>query len=105
MLAAGVEEPEGIVARRFGYIDQTAKCIALEFATLGQAEVVTDLKERRLARILPEWEPEPIELYALYSSRLAASPKVRVLLEFLGNHCNDAYKLEGLLPDSANTSL
>jgi DNA-binding transcriptional LysR family regulator len=73
-------------------------------ATLGQAEVVTDLKERRLARILPEWEPEPIELYALYPSRLAASPKVRAMVEFLENHCNDAYKLEGLLPDSADTS-
>ena len=53
-------------------------------AMLGQAEVVGDLKERRLARILPEWEPEPIDLYALHPSRLARSPKVRVLLEFLG---------------------
>jgi DNA-binding transcriptional LysR family regulator len=52
-------------------------------AMLGQAEVVPDLKERRLVRLLPEWEPEPIELYALHPSRLAASPKVRVLLEFL----------------------
>jgi DNA-binding transcriptional LysR family regulator len=73
-------------------------------ATLGQAEVISDLKQRRLARILPEWEPEPIELYALYPSRLATSPKVRVLLDFLGKHCNDAYKLEGLLPDSEKTS-
>ena len=53
-------------------------------AMLGQAEVVGDLKERRLLRILPEWEPEPVDLYALHSSRLAGSPKIRVLLEFLG---------------------
>jgi DNA-binding transcriptional LysR family regulator len=72
-------------------------------ATLGQGEVITDLKERRLVRLLPDWEPEPIELYALYPSRLAASPKVRVFLEFLGKHCNDAYKLEGLVSDSGKT--
>jgi DNA-binding transcriptional LysR family regulator len=39
-------------------------------AMLGQAEVFADLKERRLVRLLPEWEPEPIELYALHPSRL-----------------------------------
>jgi DNA-binding transcriptional LysR family regulator len=68
-------------------------------AMLGQAEVVTDLKQRRLVRLLPEWEPEPIELHALYPSRLSASPKVRALLTFLQQHCNDAYQLEGLIPD------
>jgi DNA-binding transcriptional LysR family regulator len=68
-------------------------------AMLGQAEVVTDLKQRRLVRLVPEWEPEPIELYALYPSRLSASPKVRALLEFLQHRCNDAYKLEGRIPD------
>jgi hypothetical protein len=49
-----------------------------------------DLKERKLLRVLPEWEPEPVELYALHPSRLAAPPKVRALLEFLGKHCNNA---------------
>ena len=57
---------------------------------LGQDEVVADLKERRLVRLLPEWEPEPIELNARHPSRLTASSKVRVLLEFLAKHCNDA---------------
>ena len=50
---------------------------------LAQAEVVEDLKLRRLVRVLPDWEPEPIALYALYPSRLSASPKVRALVEFL----------------------
>jgi DNA-binding transcriptional LysR family regulator len=59
-------------------------------ALLGQAEVVTDLKQWKLVRLLPEWEPEPIELHALYPSRLSASPKVRVLLEFFRERCNDA---------------
>ncbi len=53
-------------------------------AMLGQAEVVKDREDRELVRLLPDWEPEPIELYALHPSRLAASPKVRALLEFLG---------------------
>jgi DNA-binding transcriptional LysR family regulator len=68
-------------------------------ALLGHAEVVTDVKERRLVRLLPEWEPESIELYALYPSRLSASPKVRALVEFLQQRCNDAYQLEGRIPD------
>lgn len=50
---------------------------------LSQTEVAEDLKMRRLVRVLPEWEPEPIALYALYPARLTASPKVRVLVEFL----------------------
>jgi DNA-binding transcriptional LysR family regulator len=69
-------------------------------AMLGRAEVVTDLKERKLLRLLPEWEPEPIELHALYPSRLSASPKVRALLEFLRERCTDAYRLERRIPDS-----
>ena len=57
-------------------------------AMLGQAEVVENQEERRLVRVLPDWEPEPINLYALHHSRLAASPKVRALLEFLGKSCH-----------------
>jgi DNA-binding transcriptional LysR family regulator len=37
----------------------------------------------RLVRLLPEWEPEPVELHALYPSQLNSSPKVRVFLQFL----------------------
>lgn len=59
-------------------------------AMLAQSEVAADLKERRLVRILPEREPEPIELYALHPSRLAASPKVRTILEFLIKHCSES---------------
>jgi DNA-binding transcriptional LysR family regulator len=68
-------------------------------ALLGHAEVVKDLKERRLVRLLPEWEPEQIELHALYPSRLGASPKVRALLEFLRERCDSTYRLEGRIPE------
>ena len=74
-------------------------------AMLGQAEVVTDLKQHRLVHLLPDWEPEPIELHALYPSRLSSSPKVRALLEFLRERCDDAYRLDGRIPElEANVS-
>ena len=79
--------------------------IGVGVAMLGQAEVVEDLKERRLVRILPEWEPEPIELYALHPSRLAASPKVRVLLEFLSRRCDEAYRRKGRPLERAEDAL
>jgi DNA-binding transcriptional LysR family regulator len=43
----------------------------------------TDVQAGRLVRLLPEWEPEPIKLHALYPTRLSSSPKVRAFLEFL----------------------
>jgi DNA-binding transcriptional LysR family regulator len=50
---------------------------------LAQSVVRADVEHRRLIRILPEWEPDPVELHALYSSRLNSSPKVRAFLQFL----------------------
>ena len=58
---------------------------------LGQAEVVRNLKQHRLVHLLPDWEPEPIELHAFDPSRLSSSPKVRALLEFLRERCDDAF--------------
>jgi DNA-binding transcriptional LysR family regulator len=52
-------------------------------ALLSQAAVAQDVEEGRLVRLLPEWEPEPIELYVLYASRLSSSPKVRAFVQFL----------------------
>lgn len=52
-------------------------------ALLAQQVLQPDVEQGRLIRILPDWEPEPIELYALYPSRLDSSPKVRALLQFL----------------------
>lgn len=39
--------------------------------------------KKQLMRVLPAWEPDPVELFALYPARLNSSPKVRALLEFL----------------------
>ena len=55
-------------------------------ALLSQSLVHADVEHGRLVRILPDWEPEPVELYALYPSRLRSSPKVRAFLQFLREH-------------------
>jgi DNA-binding transcriptional LysR family regulator len=52
--------------------------------------VRTDVEQVRLVRILPEWEPEPVELHALYPSRLNSSPKVRAFLQFLRERSSGA---------------
>lgn len=52
-------------------------------AILAQWMVRRDLEKNRLVRLLPEWEPQPVQLNALYPTRLSSSPKVRALLEFV----------------------
>jgi DNA-binding transcriptional LysR family regulator len=52
-------------------------------ALLAQSVVREDVEHGRLVRVLPDWEPEPVELYALYPSRLDSSPKVCVFLQFM----------------------
>ncbi len=42
-----------------------------------------EVEAGRLVRLLPEWEPDAIELYALYASRVEMSPLVRVFLDYL----------------------
>lgn len=58
--------------------------IAMLSQSLAQAEV----DQGRLVRLLPDWEPEPVELFAVYPARLSASPNVRVFLQFLRDHLN-----------------
>lgn len=41
------------------------------------------LKEGRLCRVLPEWKPRDLSIYALYSSRKHLSPNVRALIDHL----------------------
>jgi DNA-binding transcriptional LysR family regulator len=58
-------------------------------ALLAHAMVKAEVAQGRLVRLLPEWEPEPVQVQALYSSRLSSSPKVRVLLQFLQERLGD----------------
>jgi len=61
-------------------------------ALISQAAARADVERGRLVRLLPDWEPDPVELHALYPSRLNSSPKVRVFLEFLREHFGNASK-------------
>jgi DNA-binding transcriptional LysR family regulator len=64
-------------------------------ALLAQSVVREDVEQGRLIRILPEWEPEPVELHALYPSRLNSSPKVRAFLRFLRERFGTELLLDG----------
>lgn len=55
-------------------------------ALLSQGVGRHDVDQGLLVRLLPDWEPDPVELCALYSSRLSASPNLRAFLEFLRSH-------------------
>jgi DNA-binding transcriptional LysR family regulator len=59
---------------------------------LAQSVVRADVEHGRLVRVLPEWEPEPVELHALYSSKLNSSPKVRAFLQFLRGPLLDVHE-------------
>jgi DNA-binding transcriptional LysR family regulator len=50
---------------------------------LSQTAVASEVEQGRLIRLLPDWEPDPVEIHALYSSRLSLSPKVRAFVQFL----------------------
>lgn len=52
-------------------------------ALLKQHAAHNEVEAGRLVRVLPEWEAEPVQLYALHASRLSASPKVSAFLAFL----------------------
>jgi DNA-binding transcriptional LysR family regulator len=64
-------------------------------AALSQGLVRADLEAGRLVRLLPEWDLDPVEIYAYYPSRLSASPKVRVLLEFLKERVGEKDRVQG----------
>ncbi len=86
-LHRGAEQQEVRVESRVSVPDPTINHqLALAgagIALLGQAVARRDVEAGRLVRLLPEWEPEPVELHAVYPSRLNSSPKVRVFLQFL----------------------
>lgn len=86
-LQRGAEIREVRVESRVTVPDPT---ISLQLALSGagvtlisQTAAQHDVEQGRLVRVLPEWEHEPVELNALYSARLAASPKVRAFIQFL----------------------
>jgi DNA-binding transcriptional LysR family regulator len=67
-------------------INHQLAIVGVGVALLSQSLARADVEQGRLVRLLPDWEPEPVELYAVYPSRLNSSPKVRVFLQFLREH-------------------
>jgi DNA-binding transcriptional LysR family regulator len=64
-------------------------------ALISQLAAQRDVEKGRLVRLLPDWEPEPVDLHAVYSVRLNSSPKVRAFLEFLRERAGADNSLPG----------
>jgi DNA-binding transcriptional LysR family regulator len=52
-------------------------------ACLPDVQVSDDIRDRRLVRLMPEYEAKPSVLYAVYPSRRQLAPRTRTVLEFL----------------------
>lgn len=108
-LRRGLELQETRVESRVSVPDPTINYqLALSgagIALIGQAMARRDVEAGHLVRILPEWEPEPVELHAVYPSRLSSSPKVRAFLQFLRERFSgDPWAAAGsVLPEAAVT--
>ncbi|EAU65813.1 transcription regulator [Stigmatella aurantiaca DW4/3-1] len=55
----------------------------LGVALLPHWFVAADLQNKRLRQLLPGWQSEPVEVYALYRASRRHEPRVRVLVEHL----------------------
>jgi DNA-binding transcriptional LysR family regulator len=89
-LRRGSEVQEVRVESRVGVPDPTINhqlaLAGVGVALLSQSVARAAVAEGLLIRLLPEWEPEPVELHAVYPSPLHSSPKVRAFLQFLHDH-------------------
>jgi DNA-binding transcriptional LysR family regulator len=80
-LRRGVDVEEVRVESRVSIPDPTLSqqlaVAGVGVTLLSQEAARAEVTRGRLVRLLPEWEPEPVELHAVYPSRLNASPNVR----------------------------
>jgi DNA-binding transcriptional LysR family regulator len=63
-------------------------CAGVGVAIVPEWEVRDDVKKKHLQRVLSAWTPSPIEVFALYPTRLSMTPKLNAFLRFM----------DGLLP-------
>jgi DNA-binding transcriptional LysR family regulator len=52
-------------------------------AVLPNWLVTDEVNNKTLVRVLPDWTPSPIELYALYPTRLSMTPKLNAFMKFV----------------------
>jgi DNA-binding transcriptional LysR family regulator len=55
----------------------------LGIAKLPELIIHNDLKEGRLVKVLPDWEPKPELIHLAYTSRRGLLPSVKALIDFL----------------------
>lgn len=55
----------------------------LGISKLPELIISKDLKEGRLIKVLPEWEPKPELIHLAYTSRRGLLPSVKALIDFL----------------------
>ena len=86
-LRRGKEQQEVRVEARLSVPDPTINLqLTMDgagVAILSRHAAEKAVAKKRLVRLLPAWEPQPVELFALYPARLNSSPKVRALMDFL----------------------
>ncbi len=49
--------------------------------------------KKQLVPVLSQWIPDPIELYAIYPTRLSMTPKLNAFLRFMENASGQAHNL------------
>jgi len=68
-------------------------------AALAQHVAQPSIERKKLVRVLPGWEPDAVELHAVYSVPLNLSPKLRVFLQFVQQRLSiDGNKMHRPLP-------
>ena len=81
--------PEVLDIKLTPYLSVNEPAITYQLAVEGVGIAIVDdwmipsMPKGALVRLLPQWEPEPVDVYALYPSRLGLSTKVRVFVEFM----------------------
>jgi hypothetical protein len=75
-------------------------------ACLPEAQVRDDIRVGRLIPLMPEYEPKPSVLYAVYPSRRQLALRTRTVLEFLvqQDHSESAARLQVDAPDDQDMS-
>jgi DNA-binding transcriptional LysR family regulator len=89
-LLRGAETQEVRVESRVSVPDPTINhqlaVAGIGIAILSQSVAQEDVHQGRLMRVIPDWEPSPVEFHAVYPTRLSLSPNVRVFVEFMRSH-------------------
>ena len=95
-LSHGSESREVRVLARVSVTDpavhQQLAIKGVGLAMLSEQEAQPALASQQLERILPQWHPTPLRLFALHPTRLTSSPKVRIFLDHFATPTASHYR-------------